>query len=526
MASRKTRRALANTTPPATLALAPAPSPTARPVVVQRPPLSNAMGRALAPVTPGRITSMLRRLDIGYFDDFADIVEQAHRDAVFRRGSYVRRAAVAARPYTVSPPDDVAPEMRRAADELAGMTREMLANIPQLTARNMEVLEGIGHGIDVHECTYERKHGLILPTLTEKSHVATRDLWVDRDWVWRARDKALQWHTIDGVTPCTAQHEDKSLDGKPHVDSFLIHRPSTQGGRPQFAGEYLAALWPWLFKLKGWTFWLSGAERFGNPLMIVQAAKDATPEQAQALLEDLQQATADSVGVLKGETTLTIHSPQATGSTTVFQALIDNADRQVLIAQGVPPDLVIASVNGSRSALDTRDGLRTEGSKYDDAAMWDSWVRGPVTWLRRYNMRREDVPLPVIASQFDDALPVPVEVIAAGLARKNEIRNGAGLPSMADDEGGDQFYVPAPAAPAYGGGFDRVPEIDTGAPQTPPATPAPGSAPAASPFPTSPLSAGGMPALSTTSPTSPTSSASPTSPRRFARVPPSGVPTS
>ena len=459
MSRKSTRRALSNTTPPTTtLALAPAPQAVQpmRPVVIERPPLSSSMGKALQPVTPARITSMLRRLDLGYFDDFADIVEQAHRDAIFRRGSYVRRAAVAARPYTVSPPDDVAPEMRGAADDLAGMTREMLANVDQLQARNMEILEAIGHGVDVHECTYERKHGLTLPTLTEKSHVATRDLWIDRDWIWRARDAKLQWHTIDGGTPCTAQHADKTQDGKPHTDTFLVHRPSMQGGKPQFGGEYLAALWPWLFKLKGWTFWLSGAERFGNPLMILQAAKDTSQSQADDLLADLQQATADSVGVLKGETTLTIHSPQATGSTTVFQTLIDNADRQVLIAMGVPPDLVIASVNGSRSALDTRDGLRTEGSKFDDAAMWGSWVRGPVTWLRRYNMRREDVPLPVIASQFDDALPIPADILATGIVKRNQILASAGLPALGDDEGGDRFYVPniitTPALP--GAGYD------------------------------------------------------------------------
>ena len=110
MSRKSTRRALSNTTPPTTtLALAPAPQAVQpmRPVVIERPPLSSSMGKALQPVTPARITSMLRRLDLGYFDDFADIVEQAHRDAIFRRGSYVRRPTTwrprCAAPLTTSP---------------------------------------------------------------------------------------------------------------------------------------------------------------------------------------------------------------------------------------------------------------------------------------------------------------------------------------------------------------------------------------------------------------------------------------
>lgn len=512
----KKRRALARTAQVA-LAKHPAPENPAQPPqhkIISQPSLSRTFGRSLQQVSPTRITTTFRRLDLGYFDDFADLVDQAQRDPIFRRGSYVRRASVAARPYTVAPPDDVDPAMRNAADELAGMTREALANIEQLDARNMVVLEGIGNGVDVHELDWQRKHGLFLPTISEESHVATRDLWIDRDRRLLARDADLTWHVIDGSL-CDAC-------GFPHKDKFLIHRPAMQSGKPQFQGEYIAAMYHWLFKLKGWTFWLSGAERHGNPIAIIQAGKDATAEQCAELLGDLQQMTADSQGVLKGETTLTVHDPKAAASVAIWSELIDNADRQVLIAMGVPPDMIIASANGSRAALSTRDGLRTEGSIFDDAAMWGSWIRYVVKPIRKFNMRREDVPLPVIRGTFDNAQPIPTEILTTGRVRYNEARASVGLQALGDDEGGDEFIpAPAPAAPSYGGGFSSAPVT----PATPPPA-SPGGAPAASPFPTSPLSAGGMPALSTTSPTSPTSSHSAVNPRRFARVPPSDVPTS
>ena len=480
----KQRRALANRTAPTSLAapvsqIVPSNAPsTVR--VISAPSQSASLGKTLQGVTPARITSAFRRLDLGYFDDFADLCEQAQRDPIFRRGSYVRRASVAARPYTVTVPDDVAPEMRNAADDLAGMTREALANVEQLEARNMVVLEGIGEGVDVHELDWQRKHGLHLPAISEQSHVATRDLRFDNDRRLLARDANLVWHVIDGSV-CDACHV-------PHSDKFLIHRPAMMSGKPQFQGEYIAALFHWLFKLKGWVYWLQGAERHGNPLTIIQAGKDATAAQCAALLADLQQLTSDSQGVLKGDTTLTVHDPKAVSSVAVWESLIDNADRQMLIAMGVPPDLVIAGPNGSRAALNTRDGLRTEGSVFDDANMWGSWIRCVVKPLRKYNMRREDVPLPVIRSTFDNAQAIPAEIIAAGVAKRNELRASCGLSALPDDEGGEDFYAPPMATPP-GGGY--VPEVTT----TPPAPTAPRSAPAASPFPRSTPSAGGMPSL-------------------------------
>lgn len=493
--SRKTTRALANRTAPTTLAAPVTPivpsnsPPTTR--VYTAPKLNASTGRTLQGVTPGRITGAFRRLDLGYFDDFADLREQAMRDPIFRRGTYVRSASVAARPYTVTVPDDVAPEMRNAADELAGMTRECLANVEQLEARNMVVLEAIGLGVDVHELDWQRKHGLHMPTISEASHIATRDLRIDSDRRLMARDASLAWHVIDGSV-CDVCHV-------PHADKFLIHRPAMMSGKPQFQGEDIAALFHWLFKLKGWVYWLQGAERHGNPLTIIQAGKDATSDQCAALLADLQQLTSDSQGVLKGDTTLTVHDPKAVSSVAVWQSLIDNADRQMLIAKGVPPDLVIAGPNGSRAALNTRDGLRTEGSVFDDANMWGAWIRCVVKPLRKFNMRREDVPLPVIRSQFDDSQALDAVALGTGFVKVNEMRAGVGLPALSDEDGGSRF-IPAPAAPgaapgaapSYGGGYTSGPVADVPAA---PAPTAPRSAPAASPFPPSPRSAGGMPSL-------------------------------
>ena len=171
----------------------------------------------------------------------------------------------------------------------------------------------------------------------------------------------------------------------------------------------------------------------------------------------------------------------------VWETLTKKFDDQIALAGGVSPDLLMSGVNGSRASDTLRDGVRCEGSKLDSVLMWGSIVRDCVAPLIAYNLRRNDVPLPIIESVFDDAVAVRPETIATGKVRVNEARAGNGLPALSDEDGGNDF-IPAPqtaAAPAPV--FSDVPAS--------PATPAPGSAPAASPFPISPLSAGGMPTL-------------------------------
>jgi len=246
--------------------------------------------------------------------------------------------------------------------------------------------------------------------------------------------------------------------------------------------------------------------------VLAQMAASSDSAQRQRILDDLQQLTADSVGVTSGTSDIKIIDPAGAGSTGVWKELRASLNEEIFLSLGVSPDLYLSGANGSRSATETRDGVRLEGSKLDATLMWGSITRDVVRWLAYYNLRRADIPLPVISTLFDDTLPITPDAINVGAVRINEVRSSLGLPAWSVEDGGENIARPAPPPAPAGVPFAEEPVEEVVADTL-------GGASAASPFPTSVASAGGMPSFSTTSSSSVTSAPSQTKPKRrvFAR---------
>ena len=461
--------------------------------VIRPQSLSAISGRALQPVSPGRISTALRELDFGNYEYWADMATQMRRDPVVRRAYSTRRSSVAGRRYAVEMPPDVAPEMRGAAQELVELTKEWLNSLEARETFLMRVLDGIGMGISVHELVWSRMNGAWMP---QPVPVQTRNLRYAQDWTLEVRDFDYQWYSTVNFPA-----------------KFLTHVPWTDPGRPMDQGDFLACVFYWMFKRNVWTFWLIGAERFGNPLVLAQMAASSDSSQRQRILDDLQQLTADSVGVTSGTSNIEVISPAASGSTAVWKELRDALNQEIFVSLGVSPDLYLSGANGSRSSTETRDGVRLEGSKLDATLMWGSITRDVVRWLAYYNLRRADIPMPVITTLFDDTLPITADAINVGAVRINEVRASLGLPAWSVEDGGENIARPAPPPAPAGVPFAEPAPVEEVVADTL------GGASTASPFQTSAGSAGGMPALSTTSTSSVTSAPSPTKPRRrvFAR---------
>lgn len=400
--------------------------------VIRPQPLSAITGRALQPVSPGRISTALRELDFGNYEYWADMATQMRRDPVVRRAYATRRSSVAGRRYAVEMPPDVAPEMRGAAQELVELTKEWLNSIEARETFLMRVLDGIGMGISVHELVWSRMNGAWMP---QPVPVQTRNLRYAQDWTLEVRDFDYQWYNTVNFPA-----------------KFLTHVPWTDPGRPMDQGDFLACVFYWMFKRNVWTFWLVGAERFGNPLVLAQMAASSDSSQRQRILDDLQQLTADSVGVTSGTSDIKIIDPAGAGSTGVWKELRASLNEEIFLSLGVSPDLYLSGANGSRSSTETRDGVRLEGSKLDATLMWGSITRDVVRWLAYYNLRRADIPLPVITTLFDDTLPITPDAINVGAVRINEVRASLGLPAWSVEDGGEEIAeVAQPAAPMLPG---------------------------------------------------------------------------
>ena len=419
--------------------------------VIRPQSLSAISGRALQPVSPGRISTALRELDFGNYEYWADLATQMRRDPVVRRAYATRRSSVAGRRYAVEMPPDVAPEMRGAASELVDLTKEWLNSLEARETFLMRVLDGIGMGISVHELVWSRMNGAWMP---QPVPVQTRNLRYAQDWTLEVRDYDYQWYNTVNFPA-----------------KFLTHVPWTDPGRPMDQGDFLACVFYWMFKRNVWTFWLVGAERFGNPLVLAQMAASSDSSQRQRILDDLQQLTADSVGVTSGTSDIKIIDPAGAGSTGVWKELRASLNEEIFLSLGVSPDLYLSGANGSRSSTETRDGVRLEGSKLDATLMWGSITRDVVRWLAYYNLRRADIPLPIITTLFDDTLPITADAINVGAVRINEVRSSLGLPAWSVEDGGEDIAEVAqaaapmlpglplePAAPAFNPETDLVAE--------------------------------------------------------------------
>ena len=390
------------------------------------------------------------------------MTQMSTSDPVVRRAYDIRRSAVAGRPWGVAAPASVDPLLRSQADDLAGMVDTWLSSLDSPHAFLMRVLDAIGMGISAHELLWSRRGGLWLP---EPMPIMTREIRHDRDWSVSVRNRDYQW-----------------INTRAHPGRFLLHSPYTNNSRPVDQGCFLSTMFFWLFKRGGLQFWMSGAERFGNPLALAKMAVGADTAQKLAALADLQQMTADTVGVVSGVSDIEIIDAKAAGSTGVWKELLSMLDTQIFLSLGVSPDLIMAGPNGSRASTESRHGIMVEGTKIDAAMMWGSIVRDVATWISYYNLRRNDVPLPVISSVFDDAPVITRDAIDVGAVTINNVRSGLGLGVWTEDEGGDEIaVVAAPPPPQFGPPPQAPPPVTPLA-----ADPSPGGASPESPFRISP----------------------------------------
>lgn len=366
-------------------------------------------------VSAERITAALNQLNAGRFELWADVCTGALSDPIIQRAYYIRRAAVAGRPFTVSTPKDVDPKFKEDADRLALVVRNWLQNMDSTESFLMRVLDAIGPGVSCHELDWKLFNDLWLPTPTP---VMTRELMYERDWMLSARNINYEYiRTGD------------------YPGKFLVHNPYTDAARPIDQGCFRAAMWYYLFKTGAYSFYMTGAERYGNPIALAHMGPSSDANQRQKILEDLENLASDTVGVVAGVTSIEIIESKFQGAGAVWKDLVKLVDDQLLLAIGVSPDLIMSGPNGSRSSTETRDGVRLESSKMDARLMWSAINRDCVRWIAWFNGFGPEVPMPIIESVFEDGITIPADAIKAGLVTNNEYRRSIGLEAWPEPQG-------------------------------------------------------------------------------------------
>jgi len=404
--------------------------------IVFRRTIRQLVRQSFADAKPQDIAYAVNSLLQGIFRPWSDICDVVVRDPVVRRAYATRRNSIASRKTDIKPspidPRDIA---MRAVD----MTRDLIDRQQGFEFTLMRQLDGLGKSAAVHEIVWSRDRGLWLPSFEP---VLTRD---------------LEWDTMGGlgIRPLNGDY----IRIADHPGKFWSFIPSTQPGLATDQGDFISVLYWWVFKKWGVKFWLQGAERFGNPFIYARMAENS-PETARAsMLNDLQNMSADSVGVVAGDGEVIISDAKAAGSSDVWTNLVNFCDKQIQIALVGSPDLFDAGKNGSYDAVETRDNIRLESSRAESRQLWSSFQRDVLGPFFAYNadlFGGVAPSAPTIETVFDKTVRVealPMAVSSGVAITQNEYRTALGL-DQKDDPSGDEIVV-APAQPSYGG-FSNV----------------------------------------------------------------------
>jgi phage gp29-like protein len=394
---------------------------------------------------PQDVQKAVQQLMQGVYRWFSDLCDVAGRDPVVRRAYATRRNAISSRRVEVEASTQ---DEKARADVAAQAVREMLDNIDQLETLTGQMLDGLGKGIAVSEINWVYKRGYWMP---EFSPVRTRD---------------IEWD-IDGgvgIRPLNGDY----IRVADYPGKFWCFIPQTQTGLPTDQGDFISVLYWWLFKRWGYKFWLQGAERFGNPFVFARLPGVADVSVRNAMLQNLQDLTADSVGVFDGEATIDVIDAKMTGNANVWSEMVREFDRQIQIALVGSPDLFDAGQNGSYSAVATRNAIRLESSETEAKQLWASFQRDVVIPFLDYNSEALGGRLaaPTVKTVFESAIDVANAL--AGVDRgleltKNEMRSMVGFGPMTTDDG-DEYVARAVSVPEAAQGVEKPAAVVEGVP--------------------------------------------------------------
>lgn len=234
-------------------------------------------GHPSVALTPGRLAQILAQADAGdpyaQCELFEDIEE---KDAHLASLLGMRRRAVAGLDLRVVPPEGANRRERKAA-ELAG---EILAGIPQLPEKVVDILDAIGKGYSVSEIIWEIARGEA----------------VVRDIRWRHP----KWFCFDPDTMSEIRLRDtKDPAGLPLTPyKYITHIHKAKAGLPVRGGILRPCAWMYLFKNYDIKDWVTFAEVYGQPLRVGKYPASASEKEKEILLSAVANLGSDASAIV------------------------------------------------------------------------------------------------------------------------------------------------------------------------------------------------------------------------------------
>lgn len=249
------------------------------------------------------------------------------------------------------------------SEKAAGIIEETLRRMDMPSVLS-DMLEAFLWGFQPLEIMWELRDGLILP----KS----------------VKGKPPEWFVFDYGGNLKFRSRNNPMGEALPERKFLLtqHHPSYRN--PYGLKTLPMCFWPVTFKKGGLRWWVTLAEKWGQPMLIAKYPRGLEPHDQDSLLEMLDALYQDAVGIMPNDTQLETISPGNSDPGSVHKSLIDQCNAEIALAIVGQTLSSEVGTSGSYAAAQSHLAVRKEIIDYDKR-MCERACQQLVDWIYELN---------------------------------------------------------------------------------------------------------------------------------------------
>jgi phage gp29-like protein len=373
------------------------------------------------------LTEILRRLDRGEVDQWADLCEFAlGTDELLVSLYNTRVSRVVQAEFEVIPSEFGDKGAAKAAGEFIN---EQIGRIDNFRGLLRNMMHAVSPGFSISQLRYERDAASGIVFVQSHEHIHPHRFRYDDQWQARIWDQGLRRSSMYG----------DALDPR----LFVVHRHQEHAGYPCMDGIMRSCIWRWLFRRWAETFWIQYVEKYGQPFVYAKFppnTPDAVRAKAQAALESL---STDHAAVIETGGEIVIAAAHASsGSKSQHEMYVEASSSSLTTAWLGSADLTAPGSSGSNAAVTIRAGATMDPRMVADGfGLSETLKRSVFRWLLEFNLQEFGGTMPPVPSLSFKTAHDEVNV-DAGKAKIEMAQQDT--PGNADGSGADAAAQPAP----------------------------------------------------------------------------------
>ncbi len=174
---------------------------------------------------------------------------------------------------------------------------------------------------------------------------------------------------------------------------FIVHSVGAKDGSPYGLGIGAKLYWPTFFKRQNITFWLTFADKFGNPTAVGKYPAGTSTTDQDSLLSALRSIAQESAIAVPTEMTLELLEAQRSGAGDFYERLCRYMDEQISVAVlGEVLTTVAKSTGLGSGQSDVQNDIRMELARADADLLSGTLQETLVRWIVEFNMPGAGIP--------------------------------------------------------------------------------------------------------------------------------------